>query len=176
MYEHPVFCLASQVMDLTIREYPAHLEPLHHFRHPSFFTFIVFLFSSTFKNRYSLMPRPAPSSCLACGLLAFFFEFVTCFLGWVIQPLSVALIRPSRPAESVGHVFSCFLLILSVCDLNAFLLRFCVSHLCTFIDVSQVYSIGPGTEWTNIIAIFSTPGTKQGFWCSFSNVDFCFCL
>lgn len=22
MYEHPVFCLASQVMDLTIREYP----------------------------------------------------------------------------------------------------------------------------------------------------------
>ncbi|KAF7209005.1 calcium-dependent secretion activator 1-like [Nothobranchius furzeri] len=28
MYEHPVFCLASQVMDLTIREY---LPPFSHF-------------------------------------------------------------------------------------------------------------------------------------------------
>lgn len=27
MYEHPVFCLASQVMDLTIREYPDHPLP-----------------------------------------------------------------------------------------------------------------------------------------------------
>ncbi len=176
MYEHPVFCLASQVMDLTIREYPAHLEPLHHFRHPSFFTFIVFLFSSTFKNRYSLIPRPAPSSCLACGLLAFFFEFVTCFLGWVIQTLSVALIRPSRPAESVGHVFSLF---------SAY--SFCLWLECIFTSLlckSPLYvyrcvpglQYWPGTEWTNIIAIFSTPGTKQGFWCSFSNVDFCFCL
>ena len=27
MYEHPVFCLASQVMDLTIREYLPHSKP-----------------------------------------------------------------------------------------------------------------------------------------------------
>lgn len=42
MYEHPVFCLASQVMDLTIREYTAHLEPLHHFRQPLFYFFSHF--------------------------------------------------------------------------------------------------------------------------------------
>lgn len=32
MYEHPVFCLASQVMDLTIREYFPHSQhqPLQH--------------------------------------------------------------------------------------------------------------------------------------------------
>ena len=29
MYEHPVFCLASQVMDLTIREYLHHPLPSH---------------------------------------------------------------------------------------------------------------------------------------------------
>lgn len=29
MYEHPVFCLASQVMDLTIREYLHHPLPTH---------------------------------------------------------------------------------------------------------------------------------------------------
>lgn len=33
MFEHPVFCLASQVMDLTIREYLHHLFPFP----PSFF-------------------------------------------------------------------------------------------------------------------------------------------
>lgn len=48
MYEHPVFCLASQVMDLTIREYPHH--PLHTFPPSSScfkcsFTLISFLAS-----------------------------------------------------------------------------------------------------------------------------------
>lgn len=40
MYEHPVFCLASQVMDLTIREYPP--PPRH-----AAFTLSVPLFQET---------------------------------------------------------------------------------------------------------------------------------
>lgn len=61
---------------------------------------------------------------------------------------------------------------------------FCVSHSSTPLYVYRCVpglQYWPGTEWTNIIDIISTPGTKQGFWRSFqrhcvSNVDFCFCL
>ncbi len=184
MYEHPVFCLASQVMDLTIREYPAHLEPLHHFRHPSFFSFLVFSFSSTFTNSYSLMPWPAPS-CLACSLLAFFFEFVTWILGWVIQPQVFLLLWSDHPVQlsQCDSCSFCFMLILSVCDLNAFLLCFCVSHSSPPLSVYRCVpglQYWPGTEWTKIIDIISNPGTKQGFWCSFqrhcvSNLFFFVC-
>lgn len=50
MYEHPVFCLASQVMDLTIREY---LPPPHHA------VFTLFCFHYFKKSR----SKPTHSPC-----------------------------------------------------------------------------------------------------------------
>ena len=49
MYEHPVFCLASQVMDLTIREY---LPPPHH----AVFTLSVFIISRKSRSKSTHSP------------------------------------------------------------------------------------------------------------------------
>ncbi len=75
MYEHPVFCLASQVMDLTIREYPAHLEPLHHFRHPSFFFFSRFFVLEHFHKQ--LFPHALTGTILLSCLQS------ACLFLWV---------------------------------------------------------------------------------------------
>ena len=65
MYEHPVFCLASQVMDLTIREY---LPPPHH---------AVFTLFSLFQEN----PDPNQLTLLASSFLA-----LACLLILSVKP------------------------------------------------------------------------------------------
>lgn len=66
MYEHPVFCLASQVMDLTIREY---LPPPHH----AVFTLSVSIISRN--------PDPNQLTLLASSFLA-----LACLLVLSVKP------------------------------------------------------------------------------------------
>ena len=50
MYEHPVFCLASQVMDLTIREYLHHPLPPSPSSFKRSFTSSLFCLLSSFTD------------------------------------------------------------------------------------------------------------------------------
>lgn len=114
MYEHPVFCLASQVMDLTIREYPPYTESLHHFRHP--------FHSQAYSQRLFLynVISPVFSACLlfTLNVLLLCVQFDRYFFAlWS----DCSLFRCVRLLLSMFSDFSLFYL-------NAFLLCFCLSH------------------------------------------------
>lgn len=102
MFEHPVFCLASQVMDLTIREYLHHPLPFHSpFKH-SFTSSPFLLLPSLFLQRCC--------SCHAC----FLSVLPVCESEWGARQsrdLSNTMLNQSRSFLFRNHLF--------VMDMNA---------------------------------------------------------
>lgn len=138
MYEHPVYCLASQVMDLTIREYlPSS------FTSPCLFSCLPLSLSAphlAFSHSNFLT-----NSILSLFLLAFFFFCL--LLVWLSQASNIPPVSPSTSISlpclfgasgALPVTFYFWFLLLTrafpvCCDLNAFLLLllfdFSSSHL-----------------------------------------------
>lgn len=160
MYEHPVYCLASQVMDLTIREYlPSSSTSPCLFSCPSS--------SLSAPHLTFLHSNPLTNNILSLFLLAFIKKKKPALLVWLSRASNI---QPVSPLSSSSHVclelpalsrlaFFWFLLLSCAfpvcCDLNAFLLLllfdFLPSHLShvTSFSTEVRYCMNPaywGTE------------------------------